>query len=173
MEEPQTNNEVQTPPPPSTSLEGDTLQFLTFTIGDEEYGVDIMSVREVKGWTETTRLPNRPEHVRGVLNLRGVIIPIIDLRARFGAGLTKATEKHVIVILAVGQRIVGILVDTVSDILTISSNEIKPAPSSETKVAEQFVHGLIALESRMVVLLDMEKLLSTDIDEHVGGTEKL
>jgi len=141
-----------------------TLQFLTFTIGKEEYGLDIMMVREVKGWAETTRLPNSPEYIRGVLNLRGVIIPIFDLRARFGGGLTQATEKNVVVILAVKDRTVGILVDTVSDILTVYQEEIKSSPDAETGGTNQkFVSGLIAVENRMVVLLDIEILLSNDM----------
>jgi purine-binding chemotaxis protein CheW len=144
-----------------------TQQFLTFTIGEAEYGVDIMSVREVKGWVPTTRLPNRPEYIRGVLNLRGLIVPIFDLRARFGQGLTDATEKHVMVILAVGSRIAGLLVDAVSDILTVGDAEIKPAPQGEVDAAAQFVSGLIAVEQRMVVLLDMSKLFNTEADAAV------
>lgn len=134
-------------------------QFLTYTVGDEEYGVDIMKVREVKGWTETTRLPSSPEYMRGVLNLRGVVIPIFDLRARFGGGLTEATDKHVVVILAVGDRTIGLLVDTVSDILTVETEEIKDAPDREGSLDKQFITGLIAVEDRMVVLLDVEKLV--------------
>ncbi len=145
-------------------LEGGTVQFLTFTIDAAEYGVDIMAVREVKGWTETTRLPNRPEYIRGVLNLRGAIIPIFDLRARFGEGITKATEKHVVVILAVGPRIAGVLVDAVSDILTVKHDEVKPPPQDSSSGREQFINGLIPVEERMVVLLDMEKLLNSDIE---------
>lgn len=136
-----------------------SVQFLTFTVGDEEYGVDIMTVREVKGWSETTRLPNTPEYMRGVLNLRGVVIPIFDLRMRFGGQTTEATDKHVIVILAVGDRIAGVLVDTVSDILTVNHEEIKDSPSNGGTLDERFINGLIAVEERMVVLLDMEKLL--------------
>lgn len=153
--------------PPEISRIGGTQQFLTFTIGEAEYGVDIMSVREVKGWVATTRLPNRPEYIRGVLNLRGLIVPIFDLRARFGQGLTDATEKHVMVILAVGNRIAGLLVDAVSDILTVGDAEIKPAPQGEVDAAAQFVSGLIAVEQRMVVLLDMEKLFNTEADSAV------
>tara|TARA_B100000029_G_scaffold470355_1_gene509126 strand:+ start:331 stop:858 length:528 start_codon:yes stop_codon:yes gene_type:complete len=142
---------------------GESLQFLTFTIDDEEYGVDIMKVREVKGWSETTRLPNTPQFMRGVLNLRGVVIPIFDLRARFGGQLTKATEKHVIVIMAVGNRIAGILVDTVSDILSTYQHEIKESPNHDIAVEDQFVNGLIAVNDRMVVLLNMEKLLDAEL----------
>ncbi len=149
---------------------GVSMQFLTFTIGEEEYGVDIMKVREVKGWSETTRLPNTPEYMRGVLNLRGIVIPIFDLRMRFGGGMTEAKEKHVIVIMAVGDRIAGVLVDTVSDILSTNSNEIKAAPNTEIPVDDQFVTGLIAVEERMVVVLDMEKLLDASLIEEMAQT---
>ncbi len=141
----------------------DQVQFLTFTLGQEEYGVDIMMVREVKGWAETTRLPNMPSYMRGVLNLRGIIIPIFDLRARFGGNITEATEKHVVVILAVGSRTIGLLVDTVSDILTVSSADIKGAPENQTNAPEKFVSGLLAFDGRMVVLLHIEVLLSADM----------
>ncbi|MGB1540475.1 MAG: chemotaxis protein CheW [Rickettsiales bacterium] len=146
--------------------DGESLQFLTFTVGKEEYGVDIMKVREVKGWTETTRLPNTPEYMRGVLNLRGIVIPIFDLRARFGGGLTEANEKNVVVILAVGHRIVGVLADTVSDIITVNSNEIKASPKTEGSGDAEFVGGLIAVGEndgdRMVALLKMENLFDQD-----------
>lgn len=160
--------EIQTTAPASSPIatnSGDTVQFLTFTIGKEEYGVDIMMVREVKGWAETTRLPNMPEYLRGVLNLRGIIIPIFDLRARFGGGLTQANEKHVVIILAVGTRTLGILVDAVSDILTVGNDDIKPSPETQTTIADKFVSGLIAVEGRMVVLLDISSLLSGDMEQ--------
>lgn len=136
-------------------------QFLTFTIGEEEYGVDIMIVREIKGWTETTRLPNSPDYMRGVMNLRGLIIPIFDLRARFRRGLTEATAKNVVIILAVGDRNIGILVDTVSDILTVSAADIKMAPEMEARTDADFIGGLISLDDRMVVLLEVERLFDT------------
>lgn len=139
------------------------VQFLTFTLGEEEYGVDIMMVREVKGWSDTTRLPNMPAYMRGVLNLRGIIIPIFDLRARFTGVLTEATEKHVVVILAVGSRTIGLLVDTVSDILTVNTADIKVAPENQTQAPEKFVSGLLAFDGRMVVLLHIEVLLSADM----------
>jgi purine-binding chemotaxis protein CheW len=137
---------------------GDQRQFLTFAIGGEEYGVDIMIVREIKGWTDVTRLPNSPEFLRGVMNLRGLIVPIFDLRARFKQELTEANSKHVIIILAVGTRNIGILVDAVSDILTITQSDIKPAPEMETGISSDFINGLISLEERMVVLLSVEHL---------------
>ena len=133
-------------------------QFLTFTVERETNGVDIMTVREIKGWTETTRLPNAPEFMRGVMNLRGLIIPIFDLRKRFNRGLTEATPKHVVIILAVGERTIGILVDTVSDILDVNADQIKPAFTADTQVDAAFISGLISLEDRMVVALSVEHL---------------
>lgn len=133
-------------------------QFLTFTVAQEEYGVDIMTVREIKGWTETTRLPNTSEFMRGVMNLRGLIIPIFDLRARFQRGMTEATPKHVVIILAVAERNIGILVDTVSDILDARADQIKPAPTTDTQLDASYISGLISLENRMVVLLNIEHL---------------
>ncbi|MDX1975550.1 MAG: chemotaxis protein CheW [Rickettsiales bacterium] len=152
------------------SVGGTTQQFLTFTVGEEEYGVDIMTVREIKGWTDTTRLPNTPDYMRGVMNLRGLIIPIFDLRARFTGELTNATPKHVTIVLAAGDRTVSILADTVSDILTVGSNEVKPAPEVETTVDQRYVTGLIAVEQRMVVILDIEKLLGKSMD-HLDVSE--
>lgn len=138
-------------------------QFLTFTVTGEEYGVDIMTVREIKGWTETTRLPNSPEFMRGVMNLRGLIIPIFDLRARFGKGLTQADSKNVVIIIAVGERNIGLLVDSVSDILTVNNDEIKPAPEMELQADADYIDGLISLENRMVVLLSESRLFNTEV----------
>ena len=138
--------------------QGGAQQFLTFTIGQEEYGVDIMTVREIKGWQETTRLPNTPDFMRGVMNLRGLIIPIFDLRMRFHRQLTEATEKHVIIILALGDRNIGMLVDTVSDILDANAEQIKPAPNADANTHATYINGLISLENRMVVLLHMQHL---------------
>ncbi len=145
---------------------GDPLQFLTFTVQNEEYGINIMTVREIKGWTETTRLPNSPEYMRGVMNLRGLIIPIFDLRARFSGKLTDANASHVVIILAVAGRNIGILVDAVSDILSVNANEVKPAPEIETQLSTDFISGLISLEQRLVVLLSVDKLFGAELDSH-------
>ena len=135
-----------------------TEQFLTFTVQGEEYGVDIMTVREIKGWTEITRLPNSPECLRGVMNLRGLIIPIFDLRARFSGKMTEANASHVVIILAVGERNIGVLVDGVSDILTVAHSEVKPAPQIESDSADEYISGLISLDDRMVVLLTVDRI---------------
>jgi len=138
----------------------ETRQYISFTIGQEEYGVDIMAVREIKAWTDTTHLPNTPEYMRGVLNLRGVIVPIFDLRCRFGMGLTQATNMHVVVIVQVGQRMVGMLVDTVSDILTIAEDEIQQMPQMERNIDDEYLSGLVTVKDRLVALLDADLLFN-------------
>jgi purine-binding chemotaxis protein CheW len=137
-------------------------QFVTFTIGEEEYGVDIMEVREIKGWTHATRLPNSPHHVRGVINLRGIMVPVFDLRARFNEGLTTPTKTHVVVIVAVVGRVLGILVDTVSDILSISRAQIKPVPRTDRATDADFLSGLVTIEGRTVALLTLDRLFDLD-----------
>ncbi|MBC7951954.1 MAG: chemotaxis protein CheW [Rhodospirillaceae bacterium] len=146
------------------SVEGDTRQFISFTIGDEEYGVDIMSIREIKGWTATTELPNTPAYMRGVINLRGAIIPILDLRARFGAGLTEAQARHVIIVVAVRQRVVGILVDGVADIITVAVGDIQPIPELDHGNTQDFLTGLVTVDGRMVALLDLNTLFHMELD---------
>ena len=107
-------------------------QFITFTLDAQEYGVDIMRVREIKGWTETTALPQAPSYVRGVINLRGIIVPILDLRARFGMGATEPTRMHVVIIVITGTRTTGLLVDAVSDIISVEPETIRPVPQMDT-----------------------------------------
>lgn len=139
--------------------EGEAIQqFLTFNIGGEEYGVGLMSVREIKGWSKTTRLPNSPDFMKGVINLRGVVIPIFDLRKRFGMGDTEPHEKNAVIILAVGKRLIGVLVDAVSDILNANADDIRAAPHVESKIDANFVSGIISIDEKMVVLLDVEKI---------------
>lgn len=144
---------------------GKLVQFVSFKVDDSEYGVDIMAVREIQGWVSVTTLPNTPDHVRGVLNLRGIIVPIFDLRCRFGNGLTDASPLHVVIIIAVGDRIMGLLVDAVSDILTVNTEEILPVPEIEARSDQRFLSGLITVNERMVATLEIEKLF--DIDDLV------
>ena len=144
------------------ATEAQPRQFITFAIGAEEYGVDIMAVREIKGWTETTTLPQSPPHVRGVINLRGVIVPIYDLRARFGMGSTEPTRSHVVIIVAVRARVVGLLVDAVSDILTVEPSAVRPVPELDRRSEDAFLSGLVALNERMVTLISLEQLFEAD-----------
>ncbi len=139
---------------------GGMKQYISFKIGGEEYAIDIMAVREIKGWTETTSLPNQAQHILGVMNLRGTIVPVFDLRCRFGMGLTEATRSHVVVIVAVLDRIVGLLVDAVSDILTIDSSDIRPVPEMNRGVATDFLSGIVSINEQMVVILSLEELFS-------------
>jgi purine-binding chemotaxis protein CheW len=134
-------------------------QFITFTLGRQEYGVDIMLVREIKGWTETTSLPQAPAYVRGVINLRGVIVPIFDLRARFGMGITEPSRMHVVIIVIVGSRTTGLLVDTVSDIITVEREQVRPVPDIGLPTEAHFLEGLVALDDRMVTLVCLDGLM--------------
>ena len=145
-------------------------QFISFTIGDEEYGVDIMAIREIKGWTETTALPNAPSYMRGVINLRGAIVPILDLRARFGRGVTDASARHVIMVVAVGSRVAGILVDAVADILAVQADQIQPVPALE-HAETGFLTGLVTVDGRMVALLDLTHIFAFDDMDNLSDTE--
>lgn len=135
-------------------------QFITFTLDAQEYGVDIMQVREIKGWTDTTALPQAPPYVRGVINLRGIIVPILDLRARFGMGTTQPTRMHVVIIVITDTRTTGLLVDAVSDIITVEPNTIRPVPRmDELPTDGSFLDGLVALDDRMVTLVSLDGLI--------------
>jgi purine-binding chemotaxis protein CheW len=142
--------------------ETSTKQFISFTIGDEEYGVDIMAIREIKGWTATTELPNTPAFIRGVINLRGAIVPILDLRARFGSAQTEASARHVIIVVTVGTRVAGILVDAVADIITIPIGDIQPVPQLDHGASTNFLTGLVTVDGRMVALLDLNSVFDFD-----------
>lgn len=146
--------------PRSKSPTGDdTCQFISFRIDEEEFAIDIMAVREIKGWTETTVLPNQPEYLLGILNLRGLIVPIFDLRCRFGMGLTATSRTHVVIIVSVMDRTVGLLVDAVSDILTVQESEIRPIPDMERSGGgSRFLSGIITRAESMVVVLSLEAL---------------
>src|SRR5690242_9028836 len=107
---------------PATS---DLTQFISFAIGDDQYGVDIMAVREIKGWSEITHLPKQPDYLRGVLNLRGAMVPIVDLRCRFGQGMTEATALHVAIVVQIGPKMVGLLADRVLDIIAFEASQVQ------------------------------------------------
>ena len=135
-------------------------QFISFAIGDDQYGVDIMSVREIKGWSDITHLPKQPDYVRGVLNLRGVMVPIIDLRCRFGQGLTEATPIHIVIIVQVGSRPVGLLADRVLDIVSFDASQIQPVPRIAEASRIDFLAGLVTVDGTMIALIDLPNLLS-------------
>jgi purine-binding chemotaxis protein CheW len=139
-------------------------QLISFAIGDDQYGVDIMAVREIKGWTAITPLPGQPEYVRGVLNLRGVIVPIVDLRCRFGQGLTEATSLHIVIVVQIEGKTVGLLADRVLDIVSLDAAEVKPVPRIAQSQKLRFLSGLVTHEDAMIALIDLPNLLSEAIN---------
>ncbi|WFP51599.1 chemotaxis protein CheW [Methylomonas sp. EFPC3] len=142
------------------------LQFLSFTLGREEYGVDILRVQEIRSWEPVSRIPNVPAYEKGVVNLRGAIVPIIDLRERFQLGRCEYTALTVVVVLqakvADRTRIMGVVVDAVSDVVDVNKKQIQTAPDFGAKVSTEFITGLASVGGRMVMLLDVDKLLSLD-----------
>jgi purine-binding chemotaxis protein CheW len=134
-------------------------QFVAFTIGEQNYCVDIMSVREIRAWTGATPLPNTADYVRGVINLRGSIVPIVDLRTRFGQGETDPTKSHVVVIVAIEERLNGLPVDSVSDILTVSAENVAPIPETDVGSRVRYLDGLITEENRMVALIALDRVI--------------
>jgi purine-binding chemotaxis protein CheW len=137
-------------------------QMISFAIGGDQYGVQITAVREIKGWSQITHLPKQPEYVRGVLNLRGIMVPIIDLRCRFGEGLTQATPLHIVIVVQVESRIVGLLADRVSDIISFEPSQIQPVPRVSRNSRCEFLAGLVTVDSAMIALIDLANLLSHD-----------
>ena len=137
-------------------------QFVSFAIGDEQYGVDIMAVREIKGWTAITHLPKQPDYVRGVLNLRGVIVPIVDLRCRFSQGMTEATPMHIVIIVQIGSKLVGLLADRVLDIVSLDVGQIQPVPRVVQSARLDFLSGIVTVDDAMIALIDLANLLSVN-----------
>jgi purine-binding chemotaxis protein CheW len=144
-------------------LKADTnrLEFLTFTLGDEHYGLDIMKVKEIRGYEPVTKIANAPSFIKGVLNLRGDIVPIVDLRLKFAVGEATYNEFTIVIMLHIGERIVGIVVDAVSDVINIGSEEVKPPPQFGVAFDSQYLHGLAPVNEQMVILLNIEKLISS------------
>jgi purine-binding chemotaxis protein CheW len=149
---------------PTASAAGVPSQLISFAIGDDQYGVDIMAVREIKGWTEITHLPKQPDYVRGVLNLRGVIVPIIDLRCRFGQGLTEATPLHIVIIVQIGTKPIGLLADRVLDIVSLDPSQIQLVPRIAQASRVEFLSGLVTVENAMIALIDLPNLLSLTVE---------
>lgn len=140
------------------ALKRNAVQLVVFSVGEQTYGVEITNVREIRAWGGATPLPNTRDYVRGVINLRGTIVPIFDLRARFGGGRTDATRTHVVVVLSVGEKWVGMLVDAVSDILTVSRDDIHPVPEGNSLDTE-LIDGIVTYDKRMVGLVDLEAVV--------------
>ncbi len=142
-------------------------QYLTFMLSGEEYGVDILTVQELRGWEETTPIPNTPSFVLGVINLRGVVVPIVDLRDRFGLERMEYGPTTVVIIVKVQasgkERVLGIVVDAVSEVYDINKKDMQPPPDMEGSISIDFVTGLATMDEKMVILLDINKLVSEGI----------
>jgi purine-binding chemotaxis protein CheW len=134
-------------------------ELISVRIGEQEFCVDIMSVREIRGWTPATVLPQSPDFVRGVINLRGAVLPIVDLSGRLGLGLATPSARHVIIVANIGHRLVGLLVDAVSDILTASDSDIQPTPDVGCDTVKTFVRGILPIDGRMISVVSLERIL--------------
>ncbi|ACS85313.1 MULTISPECIES: chemotaxis protein CheW [Musicola] len=158
-----------------TKLAGETVgqEFLIFTLGDEEYGVDILKVQEIRGYDQVTRIANTPSFIKGVTNLRGVIVPIVDLRIKFAQQEVDYDDNTVVIVLNLSQRVVGIVVDGVSDVLSLTADQIRPAPEFAVTLSTEYLTGLGSLGERMLILVDIEKLLSSEEMALVDSVTKI
>ncbi len=141
--------------------DNDMCELIAFTIGDQEFCVEVMAVREIRGWTPATPLPHSPGFVRGVINLRGVVLPVMDMSLRLGMEPTDPSQRHVIIVIKIGSQLVGLLVDSVSDILTVPVTDIQPAPDVSKEMDRDFVQGIIPIEGRMVCLIQLNALFGS------------
>jgi purine-binding chemotaxis protein CheW len=140
---------------------GASRELLTFTLGSEEYGIDILKVQEIRGYEAVTTIANAPEFIKGVINLRGIIVPVVDMRIKFRLGSVTYNETTVVIILNVANRVVGMVVDGVSDVITLKADEIKPAPEFGSGLDVRYLQGLGTVDERMIILVDIEKLMSS------------
>ncbi|WP_293780120.1 chemotaxis protein CheW [uncultured Oxalicibacterium sp.] len=150
---------------PSTPLE-----FLAFTLGNEEYGINIQTVQELRGYDAVTQIANAPDYLKGVINLRGTIVPIIDMRIKFSLSEPVYDQFTVVIILQIGGRTIGMVVDSVSDVLTLTPEQIKPAPEMGSTVATDYLLGLGTVNERMLILIDISQLMQSS---EIGLIEKL
>jgi len=136
-------------------------EFLAFTLGKEEYGLDILKVQEIRGYETVTRVANAPEFVKGVVNLRGTIVPIVDMRIKFKLGEPTYDQFTVVIILNIAGRVVGMVVDSVSDVITLTPEQVKPAPDMGSAMSSNYLIGLGTLDERMLILIDIDRLMSS------------
>jgi purine-binding chemotaxis protein CheW len=134
-------------------------EYLTFTLGPEEYAIDILKVQEIRGYEQPTTIANAPAFIKGVINLRGIIVPIVDLRIKFGVGQAEYTPFTVVIILSISGRVVGIVVDGVSDVTSMRADQVKPAPEFAASVDTRYIKGLGTLGERMLIVVDIERLM--------------
>jgi purine-binding chemotaxis protein CheW len=136
-------------------------EYLAFKLGTEEYGIDILKVQEIRGYEAVTRIANAPEFIKGVINLRGIIIPVVDMRIKFNLGAPVYDQFTVVIILNIGGRIVGMVVDSVSDVTTLTPEQVKPSPEMGTAFSSDYMIGLGTIDERMLILVNIDKLMSS------------
>jgi len=136
-----------------------TKQLITFEIADKRLGVDIMAIREIRAWSPATPLPNVPPHVRGVVNLRGVVLPVLDLSHRLGWGMTDPSARHVIIVVRIGEQLQGLIVDAVNDIVTVPADGMQPLPDIGDTAAANFLEGLATIDQRLILILALDRLV--------------
>jgi purine-binding chemotaxis protein CheW len=137
-------------------------EYLAFTLGSEEYGIDILKVQEIRGYEAVTRIANAPEFIKGVINLRGIIIPVVDMRIKFKLGTPTYDQFTVVIILNIGGRVMGMVVDSVSDVTTLTPDQVKPAPDMGTAPSTtDYLVGLGTVDERMLILVDIDRLMSS------------
>jgi purine-binding chemotaxis protein CheW len=146
------------------------IEALAFTLGNEEYGINILKVQEIRGYDTVTRIANAPDFIKGVINLRGVIVPIVDMRIKFNLGAPTYDQFTVVIILNIGDRVVGMVVDSVSDVIGLNPEQIKPAPEMGSALNTDYLIGLGTIDERMLILVDIDKLMSS---EEMGLMERL
>ena len=159
----------------NAATEAESYQVLTFVLGSETYGVDILRVQEIRGWSAVTKIPNSAPHVLGVLNLRGSIVPVVDLRKRFSLEQAEYTAVTVIIVLSVrgeaGRRDFGVVVDGVSDVVDVQASAVRPTPDLGCRAATDHIRGLVPVNERMVVLLDLDRLIGAEMIEAAAGAQ--
>jgi purine-binding chemotaxis protein CheW len=152
---------TQAAPKAHDARDGSGSEYLAFTLGSEEYGIDILKVQEIRGYEAVTRIANAPEFIKGVINLRGIIIPVVDMRIKFKLGTPTYDQFTVVIILNIGGRIMGMVVDSVSDVTTLTPDQVKPAPDMGSAFSAEYLIGLGTLDERMLILIDIDKLMSS------------
>ncbi len=145
-------------------------EFLAFTLGQEEYGIDILKVQEIRGYEAVTRIANAPEFLKGVINLRGIIVPVVDMRIKFKLGTPTYDQFTVVIILNIAGRIMGMVVDSVSDVIMLAPEQVRPAPEMGTVFDTNYLIGLGTIDERMLILVDIDKLMSS---AEMGLIEKI
>jgi purine-binding chemotaxis protein CheW len=146
----------------STQAGAELRELIAFRVGRQEFCINVMMVREIRGWTAATALPRAPRYIRGVINLRGAVLPIVDLAVRLGLPSTEPTARNVIIVVQIAQQQVGLLVDAVSDILTTSDNRIQPAPDVASDLVRSFVKGLLPVDGRMISLISLDQVVPVE-----------